>query len=1153
MRTRTAPEDVVLGAAFRWHHIKVEVQDAAGLWQDRTEYLLSASFGADIDQPIAEARVKFRRENGPDSLSPLRGDSPLNTGGAAIDAGRGIRISPATTAFGVAPIGPDFKLLFLGVIDSVDFATSTIEVVARDLGGALVDAWIEADSNYGTEAGEPLEDVIQAVLDDWQSGVTLNVPDSPGFDVLAYKQEKASVFEVLRTLAGLPGWDIRYLWDSVTSSFRLTLFGPNRTKTVPDWTFAADRYFDVTQLAIDREFVRNYIVVTFTNVVTGARESVFATDPISEERFGHRWMEIEEASDSPIDTTAEAQALADAALSDLAWPIADKEIELPFFWPIDIGDLLRFTANNVHTDEDIDLAVTGYTHELSSKKERTRIAVRGKPAGFYRDWIRRSSQGGRTTEQAARDFSLYNLREIERTPTTITYAWERGADVGEVWVFEYLARNDELADAPDLFEQMGSTRPSHVLIDEDQITFELPPQGRLRFVQLEPRNSNLQRGPVYRLILTPAGTPPDRILSYSALVLDDGSVLVPIYVAEEVKSYRYAFNTGPDGATDWPTDLAVEGGLIRTITGFEILALPAGTVAHNEVIRLRAAAYINDNGTGQTNVTSDHSDIANAESVRRKPALSLEQGEASETTTTATHGAIVRDAGGYATALWYRTVEQGAPPSSWILKTSAPTNGVEYSATATLIEKHQVFIEWRLTGIRNGEDVVATLLSPGFDKGRIPNITAIAARLDEDAATGSIVVTLDSDGVGVRAVGNRLFIPTLADLQAAPLRNNGTRLLTPADFGELITGFTAGDNAYFGALPIGPNGEEGEPAYVHAKFGTIAPALEAGTTSEATSSATFGVYVNDPGGQADYLDVQIRSPGTAWPASWTRKSSTPADGVEYTETVPISKGHAAQIRFRLAYVLNGSALYSTIESPVFDVGYIAEVTLLAITFNALNEVLVSVGGDYDTRDDLVNPSLIVKVGIDVDPAAPTLVSNHGSVARRNGLSINTGVVCAPGSEARVKVIAISPSGVLGPVSFAKAVNGTATTGGGGDPGSTRFVEVSAKGGASGTANSEPNDATNLVSWSIIGSDGDSVTLQQYRYLDGEEVDFDSPNHTETGLLTAGANYPVHLHTYKHGTNQYIYYVYRLTLLDASSVVLDVRVTSPVPRLLFDLV
>lgn len=412
MRSRTSGENTVLASEFRWYSLKLEIKDAFGSWVDWVGYTQAVTWGSDIDTPIVELRIRMRRDNGPDdSLSPFRGDSPLNSGGAAIDAGRAVRLSVATTEHGVAPAGGDYKLLFLGTIDSIDFGQSTMEIVARDQGGALVDAWIEEKSTYGA-ASMPLQDAMQDILDDWAPSVTLYVPVDPGFLLAAeFPQEKSSVWDALRALAGLIGWDLRYIWDDGTSAFRLTLLEPDRTKTTPDWTFAGDRYHDINRLSISRELVRNYIVVTFFNESTGLRESVFATDATSVARFGRRWMEIEEASDSPISTTVEAQALADAALSDLAWPVADKQATMPFFWALEIGDLLRFTANFVHSDEDLDLAVTGLQHELSVDASgkatyRTVPQLRGKPSGFYKDWIRRSLPHGRGAIDPPSDLAL---------------------------------------------------------------------------------------------------------------------------------------------------------------------------------------------------------------------------------------------------------------------------------------------------------------------------------------------------------------------------------------------------------------------------------------------------------------------------------------------------------------------------------------------------------------------------------------------------------------------------------------------------------------------------------------------------------------------------------------------------------------------------
>lgn len=93
----------------------------------------------------------------------------------------------------------------------------------------------------------------------------------------------------------------------------------------------------------------------------------------------------------------------------------------------------------------------------------------------------------------------------------------------------------------------------------------------------------------------------------TSLVLDgdseDGSVDVRVEAAGNVASYRYAFTTGTDPAR--PTDAAVEGGTVRTISGTDEFTLAAGTVSPGERIRFRIAPYENANGTGPNGAT-DH-------------------------------------------------------------------------------------------------------------------------------------------------------------------------------------------------------------------------------------------------------------------------------------------------------------------------------------------------------------------------------------------------------------------------------------------------------------------------------------------------------------------------------------------------------------------
>lgn len=393
-RTLTAPEELIIDAAHRWHHTRLEIEDADGDFQDLTDFLdrdwvTSVSWGETIDEPISELRFDLIRESGSVSLSPFRGDSLANDGGSAIDAGRGIRLYTATTEHGVAPVSGDWKLVFEGVIDSFDAAKS-FQGIARDLAGELVDRQIKERLQYGSEEGTPIETVMQDILDAWAPDFTLRTPIIPGFLITSYWQDKMSVWDAIRTLAGLIGWDVRMRWDEDTSSFRLTFFEPDRDATLPVWTIRPDRYFDVTRLGVDRTNVRNVVRISYTDSENDdERAFVEDDDAASIARYGERWMEIEEASDSPINTEAEALQLLAAALSDLSTPTVEQEIEMPYFWKVQLGDFGRFEANDVHYDDDQDLAVTSIRHELSPGRERTVLGVRGKPVGFYRDWIRR--------------------------------------------------------------------------------------------------------------------------------------------------------------------------------------------------------------------------------------------------------------------------------------------------------------------------------------------------------------------------------------------------------------------------------------------------------------------------------------------------------------------------------------------------------------------------------------------------------------------------------------------------------------------------------------------------------------------------------------------------------------------------------------------
>lgn len=371
---------------------------------DLTSWMEDVTANIDIDRPVSALTVQFRRDSGTtQSLSPLRTDSTLNrlddgvTFSPQVDVGRLLTWEVATHQIGTFPSGTDYKLLFRGYVDVVDFDHSPIVVTARDLGSIIVDRWIEAEAAYGSGAGVALETVMQQNLDAVFGGgfIPLDVPVSPSYLVSpAYIQQRQSEMDAQQALAQLPGWDARYWYDTGSGTFKFRLQNPPRTKTTPDYTFGPNAYYDISRLSLDLTNIKNVVAVSYFDTASSTRLVVTVSDATSITKYGRRYFFIQEADGSPINTNAEATTMANAALSDLKDPKAEAEIELPFFWPAELWDLYRFTANNAQINSNQDWAVVTITHKLSRNRHRTVITVRGKPAGGYLTWLDRTGITG---------------------------------------------------------------------------------------------------------------------------------------------------------------------------------------------------------------------------------------------------------------------------------------------------------------------------------------------------------------------------------------------------------------------------------------------------------------------------------------------------------------------------------------------------------------------------------------------------------------------------------------------------------------------------------------------------------------------------------------------------------------------------------------
>lgn len=387
MRTISTAETNLLSAGAYSIHLRFDIRDGGGNWVDYSDWVEECSWDEDIDNPVMGMSATLAFRDGSTNLSPLVGAT------LPIDIGREVRVRVGYAAPSGTP--SVFHNVFQGYLDLVDASGyNEMRLEARDLGGALMDAYVEEERTYGSAApGSPMVTVMQAILNDWAPGVTLYAPVDPGANLSTFRAEKGPVLEVLRNLALLIGWDVGYRWDSSAASWRLTLINPNRAVSTPDYTLSSDLYLKLSKTALDRSSVRNVVRVVYGP--NPGRAVVTRSDSTSISRYGRRFMELAEAEDSAIDTQAEAERFADAALADLKDPKVELEAELHLFPWVQLGDFYAFSPNGIHFDAEQRAAVVGVRHRYALGERRTTLSLRGQPAGAYSRWFWR--EGGRGT------------------------------------------------------------------------------------------------------------------------------------------------------------------------------------------------------------------------------------------------------------------------------------------------------------------------------------------------------------------------------------------------------------------------------------------------------------------------------------------------------------------------------------------------------------------------------------------------------------------------------------------------------------------------------------------------------------------------------------------------------------------------------------
>lgn len=186
MRTATTQETRALSAAARRTELRVFIEDGDGVDQNLSDFfgkdwVAGLIVDSDVDQDIDTCKLSLVSQHEKLSLSYLNETSRLNLNNAGsydpmLGLNRFVQVdSRILPDGGTGPTMP-WSTLFEGRIKRNQWDKSPIRIDAQDLGGILLDRFIEGKTErYGSSGGIQSEVVIQDIFDDWAPGATLSI------------------------------------------------------------------------------------------------------------------------------------------------------------------------------------------------------------------------------------------------------------------------------------------------------------------------------------------------------------------------------------------------------------------------------------------------------------------------------------------------------------------------------------------------------------------------------------------------------------------------------------------------------------------------------------------------------------------------------------------------------------------------------------------------------------------------------------------------------------------------------------------------------------------------------------------------------------------------------------------------------------------
>jgi hypothetical protein len=402
--------------------VKVEVKDSGGTWRNWGDLdgvsPVAVEWGDSLSQPKSDGTLEVIWKSGDyHNLSP-RISGKIYDG--YLDLWREIKIH--VKVFPSTASADDYSWIeaFHGRVDEINLATNPGTITFQQIEGIeLQSDQVDETKEYGDDDGlKDVEDVIDDLLTDFSTtGISLYTPSASGLQIRQYEQKKMPLMQAIQAVATTVGWDCRPMWDDGTSSWRLTLYEPDRSVSTSAHTFSASDIVSYGNWEPGRlSWIRNMVRVWYLDHTAtdddelDSRDVVERTDETSPandftgtavagssiDKYGPKKMFLAETESQILRGQTAAETLADAALADLADPRLNIGTTLRYlFWPIQLNDYITLEADGHRTDSDTDLAVHSYRHRVTAEDEHsTELTLIEKPALDRSTWLRREARPG---------------------------------------------------------------------------------------------------------------------------------------------------------------------------------------------------------------------------------------------------------------------------------------------------------------------------------------------------------------------------------------------------------------------------------------------------------------------------------------------------------------------------------------------------------------------------------------------------------------------------------------------------------------------------------------------------------------------------------------------------------------------------------------